>query len=36
MEEKFVLFDSMLEWKAYSQIPSTKRGCKNQMEQIVE
>lgn len=36
MEEKFVLFDSMLEWKAYSQIPSTKRGCKNQMEQVVE
>lgn len=36
MEEKFVLFDSMLEWKAYNQVPSTKRGCKGQMEQVVE
>lgn len=36
MEEKFILFDSMLEWKAYSQVPSTKRGCKGQLEQVVE
>lgn len=36
MEEKFILFDSMLEWKAYSKVPSTKRGCKGQLEQVVE
>lgn len=35
-EEKKVLFESMLTWKAYEEIPSTKRGCKGQVEQVVE
>lgn len=26
-EEKMLLFESMLNWKAYDLIPSTKRGC---------
>ncbi len=28
LEERILLFESMLEFKAYEQIPSTKRGCK--------
>lgn len=32
LEEKQLLFESMLEWKSYDIIPSTKRGCKNQTE----
>ena len=32
LEEKLALFESMLEWKAYSLVPSTKRGCKGQQE----
>lgn len=36
MEEKFLLFESMLEHRAYDEIPSTKRGCKGQMETLVE
>lgn len=28
IEEKLMLFESMLDFKAYEQIPSTKRGCK--------
>jgi single-stranded-DNA-specific exonuclease len=36
MEEKMVLFESMLEFKAYEQIPSTKRGHKGEYETIVE
>ena len=35
-EEKMVLFESMLNFKAYEQIPSTKRGCKGQLETCVE
>lgn len=35
-EEKRVLFESMLTWKAYEEVPSTKRGCKGQVEQLVE
>ena len=35
-EEKLTLFESMLDFKAYEQIPSTKRGCKGQMETRVE
>ena len=27
-EEKIILFESMLDFKGYEQIPSTKRGCK--------
>ncbi len=34
-EEKQVLFESMLTWKAYEKVPSTKRGCKGQLEQLV-
>lgn len=36
IDEKQNLFESMLEWKAYDLIPSTKRGCSGKMEQIVE
>ena len=36
MEEKIVLFESMLEFKAFESIPSTKRGCKGQFETRVE
>lgn len=35
-EEKRTLFEAMLEWKAYESIPSTKRGCKGQLEIRVE
>lgn len=34
--EKQTLFESMLNLKAYEQIPSTKRGCKGQLEARVE
>ena len=34
--DKKILFDSMLEFKAYKEIPSTKRGCKGQTETVVE
>lgn len=36
VKEKTILFESLLEFKAYTQIPSTKRGCIGQMESIVE
>lgn len=35
-DEKQILFESMLEWKAYDLIPSTKRGCKGQEEARLE
>lgn len=35
-EEKIILFESMLEFKAYELIPSTKRGFKGQFETRVE
>ncbi len=35
-DEKMLLFESMLEFKAYEVIPSTKRGCKGQFETRVE
>ena len=35
-EEKLILFDSMLDFKAYEQIPSTKRGFKGTYEARVE
>lgn len=35
-EERLLLFESMLTFKAYEQIPSTKRGCNGQMETRVE
>ena len=34
--EKRTLFESMLDFKAYENIPSTKRGCKGQEETRVE
>ena len=34
--EKQTLFESMLDFKAYEEIPSTKRGCKGQTETRVE
>lgn len=34
-EEKRIVFDAMLVHKAYSLIPSTKRGCKGQFETVV-
>ena len=36
MEEKRVFFEAMLDYKAYDEIPSTKRGCKGQTETKVE
>lgn len=35
-EEKKLFFDAMLDWKADLEIPSTKRGCKGQMETMAE
>ena len=35
-EEKILLFESMLDFRAYEMIPSTKRGCKGQVETRVE
>ena len=35
-EEKLLLFESMLDFRAYEEIPSTKRGCKGQFETRVE
>lgn len=35
-EEKKIMFESMLDFKAYKEIPSTKRGCKGQTEKLVE
>jgi len=35
-EEKTLLFKSMLDYMAYTEIPSTKRGHKGEMETIIE
>lgn len=35
-DEKMTLFESMLDFRAYEKIPSTKRGCKGQLESRVE
>lgn len=35
-EEKVLLFESMIDFKAHELIPSTKRGCKGQTETRVE
>ena len=35
-DEKLMLFESMLDFKGYELIPSTKRGCKGQQETRVE
>lgn len=36
LEEKQIMFKSMLEYEAYNEVPSTKRGYKGQEEFIVE
>lgn len=36
MDEKILLFESMLNWKAHELIPSTKRGCGGQQETRLE
>lgn len=36
LDEKLLLFESMLDFRAYEQIPSTKRGCKGSLEARVE
>lgn len=36
LEERILLFESMLEWKADDLVPSTKRGCSGQTERLVE
>ena len=35
-EEKLILFESMLDYRGYELIPSTKKGCKGQAETRVE
>ena len=35
-DEKLILFESMIDFRGYEQIPSTKRGCKGQYETRVE
>ena len=35
-DEKLMLFESMLDYRGYELIPSTKRGCKGQQETRVE
>ena len=35
-EEKLMLFESMLDYRGYELVPSTKRGCKGQQETRVE
>jgi len=35
-DEKLMVFEAMLDFKGYEQIPSTKRGCKGQVETRVE
>lgn len=36
LEERILVFNSMLEWKADDLVPSTKRGCAGQTERLVE
>ena len=36
IEEKELLFKSMLKYEAFEMIPSTKRGCKGQEERLVD
>ena len=36
LEEKLLLFESMLDFRSYELIPSTKRGCAGQLETRVE
>lgn len=36
IDEKYLMFEAMLEWRADEYIPSTKRGCKGQVEKRTE
>lgn len=36
LEERILLFNSMLEWKADDLVSSTKRGCAGQTERLIE
>ena len=36
LDEKYLMFEAMLEWRAEEYIPSTKRGCKGQIEKRTE
>lgn len=36
LNEKYLMFEAMLEWRAEEYIPSTKRGCKGQIEKRTE
>ena len=35
-EEKKIMFEAMLDFKAYNMVDSTKRGCKGQKERLVD
>jgi hypothetical protein len=35
-EEKKMMFEAMLDFKAYDMVDSTKRGCKGQKERLVD
>ena len=35
-DEKILVFESLLEYKSYEMIPSTKRGCKGTKESLCE
>jgi single-stranded-DNA-specific exonuclease len=35
-EEKRIMFEAMLDFKAYDMVDSTKRGCKGQKERLVD
>ena len=36
LDEQELLFNSFLEYRAFQEIPSTKRGCKGEFEKLVE
>lgn len=36
LDEQELLFNSFLEYRAFKEIPSTKRGCKGEFEKLVE
>jgi len=36
LEEKYLIFEAMLEWRADEMIPSTKRGFKGTFEKRIE
>jgi len=36
LDEKYLIFEAMLEWRAEDMIPSTKRGFKGTFEKRIE